>query len=210
MKINADLIKKYFFHAALVMSNHKDELIDMDSVVGDGDLGLTMSDGFKASHEAVKNNSETDMGKLLYIAGKTMASAVPSTMGTLIASGFMNAGKAMRGRLDGDTKDLADLFEAFYEGVAERGKAKLGDKTFLDAMYPAVQAIKEFVTSDAPFEEIAASACAAAEAGFRGTAGMIAIHGRAAIRGEASRSLIDPGAAVAWLMMCAMVRMLEK
>lgn len=210
MIIDADFIKKYLLCASLVMIEHCDELIDMDSVVGDGDLGLTMSDGFKAGYKAVENNQEIDIGKLLYTAGKTMASAVPSTMGTLMASGFMNAGKIMRGRLKGNTKDLSDLFEAFYDGVAARGKAKVGDKTFLDGMYPAVQLLKSFADGDVPFEEIASSVCVAAKEGYLGTVGMISVHGRAAARGEASRQLVDPGAAVAWLMMCALVKMSEK
>ena len=66
------------------MAANKQRLIELDGAVGDSDLGLTMTDGFRAAFDAVKDNPETDMGKLAYFAGKAMGSAVPSTMGTLM------------------------------------------------------------------------------------------------------------------------------
>ena len=82
---------------AVVMADHRDWLIQLDSVVGDSDLGLTMSDGFRAAADAVNKAPAADVGKTAYMAGKAMASAVPSTMGTLMASGLMNAGKMLKG-----------------------------------------------------------------------------------------------------------------
>ena len=119
-----------------------------------------------------------------------MASAVPSTMGTLMASGLMNAGKVLRGQEEADD---AEFFQAYLEGVQNRGKAQPGEKTFLDGLAPAVKALKEGKTP----EETAGIAWTA----FENTRGMLAMHGRMAIRGEASRDLLDPGAAVAALMM---------
>ena len=82
---------------AVVMADHRDWLIQLDSVVGDSDLGLTMSDGFRAAADAVNKAPAVDIGKTAYLAGKAMASAVPYTMGTLMASGLMNAGKTFKG-----------------------------------------------------------------------------------------------------------------
>lgn len=175
---------------AALMTEKKDWLIELDSVVGDSDLGLTMSDGFTAASEAASASGLTDVGRLSYQAGKAMATAVPSTMGTLMASGLMNAGKVLKGQEEaGD----AVFFQAYLEGVQNRGKAQLGEKTFLDGLAPAVDALKEGKTP----EETAEIAWAA----FENTKGMLAKHGRMAIRGEASRDLLDPGAAVAALMM---------
>lgn len=92
-----------------IMSENRDHLIEMDSIVGDGDLGLTMGDGFKAAYEKVADGSITDAGKLLYQAGKAMASAVPSTMGTLMASGLMQAGKVLKGTEMLENADVAKL-----------------------------------------------------------------------------------------------------
>lgn len=186
-----------------IMNENKEYLIDLDSVVGDGDLGLTMGDGFKAAYEAVKDGAETDAGKLLYQSGKAMSVAVPSTMGTLMASGLMQAGKVLKGKTELDNLDLVTVFQAYLDGVANRGKAKVGDKTFLDGLDPAVTALRESISSGKSLKEAAKQAAAAAEKGFENTTTMVAVHGRAATRGEASRSLKDPGAAVAMLLMKA-------
>ena len=71
-----------------IMAENKDKLIEMDGIVGDGDLGLTMSDGFKAAYDAVSDGAIADAGKLLFAAGKAMANKVPSTMGSLMATGL--------------------------------------------------------------------------------------------------------------------------
>lgn len=188
--MNADKLRGLLSAWAVLMTEKRDWLIELDSVVGDSDLGLTMSDGFTAASEAAAASDLTDVGKLSYQAGKAMATAVPSTMGTLMASGLMNAGKVLKGMEDAaDT----DFFQAYLEGVQNRGKAQIGEKTFLDGLQPAVEALKQGKTPQET-AEIAWDA-------FQHTKGMIAKHGRMAIRGEASRDLLDPGAAVAALMM---------
>ncbi len=191
-----------------IMAEHKDYLIDLDSVVGDGDLGLTMSDGFAAAYEAVHGTGETDSGKVLYNAGKAMSIAVPSTMGTLMASGLMQAGKRLRGNTQPGLAEFVELFDGYAEGVMGLGKAKVGDKTFLDGMVPAVEALKAASAAGKSLKEAADDAKAAAEKGFENTTTMIAVHGRAATRGEASRSLKDPGAAVAMLIMDAFAQVM--
>lgn len=185
------------------MAENRDYLIELDSVVGDGDLGLTMGDGFAAAYKAAGSFEGDDIGKLLYMSGKAMSTAVPSTMGTLMASGFMNAGKVLKGKTELNNTDIADLFKAYMDGVSGRGKAKIGDKTFLDGIAPAVEALYASVNDGKTLKECAEKAKEAAEKGFKNTATMLAVHGRAATRGEASRSLLDPGAAVAMLMMKA-------
>ena len=186
---------------AEVMKEKRDYLIDLDSIVGDGDLGLTMSDGFLAASEAIKDSSEPDIGKLAYFAGKAMSTAVPSTMGTLMASGFMAAGKVLKGKSELDSGGIAEFFIAYLEGVQSRGKAQVGDKTFIDGLYPAAQSLLSDAAADIDMLESAKKAAAAAHNGFLLTKGMLAKHGRAAARGEKSRELLDPGAAVADLMM---------
>jgi dihydroxyacetone kinase-like protein len=186
-----------------IMCKNKNYLIDLDGVAGDGDLGLTMSDGFTAAYKAVSSSEETDCGKLLYEAGKAMSAAVPSTMGTLMASGLMQAGKVLKGKTKLDFHDISELFAAYCEGVANRGKAKVGEKTFIDGLTPAVQSLKESEESGISIEEASHLAYGAARKGFYETTTMIAVHGRAAIRGAMSRDLEDPGAAVAMLMMKA-------
>jgi len=180
------------------MAANKQRLIELDGAVGDSDLGLTMTDGFRAAYDAVKDSPETDFGKLAYFAGKAMGSAVPSTMGTLMASGLMNAGKDLKGVESFKGCDWVKFFEAYFAGVQNRGKAQLGDKTFLDGLWPAVEALR---ANPDNLQTAAPLAAKAANDAFLATRGMLAKHGRMAIRGEQSREYLDPGAAVAALLM---------
>ncbi len=183
---------------AELMAANKQRLIDLDGAVGDSDLGLTMAGGFRAAYEAVKDNPETDVGKLAYQAGKAMGSAVPSTMGTLMASGLMNAGKELKGIESKEGIFWLRFFQAYFDGVQSRGKAQLGEKTFLDGLYPAVKALENNADDMTIAAQLAAKA---ANDAFLATKGMLAKHGRMAIRGEQSREYLDPGAAVAALLM---------
>lgn len=199
--MNATDLRALLARWARIMADKRDWLIELDSVVGDSDLGLTMSDGFRAASEAANACELTDVGKLCYQAGKAMATAVPSTMGTLMASGLMNAGKVLKGVEQLGSEQEAKLFEAYLEGVKNRGKAELGDKTFLDGLAPAVEVLTQAAKAGPIGAEAAQAAADAAWQAFENTRGMLAKHGRMAIRGEASRELLDPGAAVAALLM---------
>ncbi|MDD3058608.1 MAG: dihydroxyacetone kinase subunit L [Sphaerochaeta sp.] len=195
------IVQDFLASASALMTENRDRLIDLDSVVGDGDLGLTMSDGFKAAYESVRESGEADVGKLFYAAGKAMSIAVPSTMGTLMASGLMQVGKTFKGKTEVQTSEYAALFQAYFDGVSARGKAKVGEKTFLDGLFPAIGAMQEAIEAGRTAAQVAQAAAEAARKGYESTQGMIAVHGRAATRGESSRQLLDPGAAVAALLM---------
>lgn len=186
-----------------IMAENKDKLIAMDGIVGDGDLGLTMSDGFKAAYEAVEDGAISDAGKLLFAAGKAMANKVPSTMGSLMATGLKQAGKDLKGKEALEDADIVQVFASYEAGVAKLGGAKVGDKTFLDGIHPAVESLKASLDAGESLAEMAGKAAQAAEEGFKATTTMLAVHGRAATRGEASRELEDPGAYVAALIMKA-------
>lgn len=191
-----------------IMAENKDYLIELDSVVGDGDLGLTMKDGYATAYDVVLEKEESDLGKLLYTAGKTMGNAVPSTMGTLMAAGFMSAGKVLKGKKELSDKDCVSLFRGYMEGVANLGKAKVGEKTFLDGINPAVIAMEKAIMGGDDIKTAALKAEQAAKIGVKDTATMRAVHGRAAIRGDASIALIDPGATVAALLFEAFTKSL--
>ena len=170
---------------------------------------MTMGDGFEAAYRRASESRESDAGRILYQAGKAMAVAVPSTMGTLMASGWMQAGMQLKGKLSLEPEDIYTIFKAFEEGVAARGKAKVGDKTFLDGLDPAVKEMELSVRAGDPLDIMAQKAYRAAKRGFQDTTAMLAVHGRAAARGEASRTLSDPGAAVAVLMMKSLEETIE-
>lgn len=185
------------------MDENKEHLIELDSVAGDGDLGLTMTKGFRAAYEKAAASGETDAGCLLYNAGKAMSSAAPSTMGTLMALGLMQGGKILKGKSELTDEDIADFLVAYEEAVMTRGKAKLGEKTFLDGFDPGVKAMKEALKSGEDLASASQKAVTAAEDGFKAAKSMMAVHGKPAVKGEASRGMDDPGAAVAVLIMRA-------
>lgn len=198
---SANDFKLLMSHWADIMEANRNYLIQLDSVVGDGDLGLTMSDGFRAASDAIARQDQEDIGKLAYLAGKAMLTAVPSTMGTLMASGLMAAGKAVVGHKALDLEGVTAFFQGFCQGVMERGKAQPGEKTFLDGMVPAVESLQEDCKTGASLKNAALGAARCAHEGFLATRGMPAKHGRAAGRGEDSRDILDPGAAVADFLM---------
>lgn len=114
----------FLFELKEIMQANRDYLIDLDSVVGDGDLGLTMSDGFLAAYNAVKDSNETDCGKLLYFAGKAMGTAVPSTMGTLMASGLMRAGRELKVKQIYSPKILLPCSKRIWMGFPIEGRQR--------------------------------------------------------------------------------------
>lgn len=196
MTLDTQSLRPLFTEWARIMEANKSVLTELDSVVGDGDLGLTMSDGFAAAARYAQQSDERDLGRFFYMAGKAMASAVPSTMGTLMASGLMQAGKTFKGREALGLTEAGVLFQAWYDGVQQRGKAQPGEKTFLDGMAPALAAL---LVGEEPLAA-ARNALLQAQQGVQQTTTMVAKHGRAAIHGERSRTFVDPGAMVAQLL----------
>ena len=121
---------------------NRELLIELDSVMGDGDLGLTMAALFKAADEFAKDYSDEDIGTFLMKNGMLMAKTAPSTMGTLMATGFMRGGKALKGKTTVELDDMVLFWRSFTDGIAERGKSKVGEKTILDSLDPAATALE--------------------------------------------------------------------
>lgn len=183
-----------------LMEDRKAFLIELDGKVGDSDLGLTMSKGFAAAADAVAGATEPP-GRLLMKAGMAMAKAAPSTMGTLLATGFMRGGKAIEGAERVATGEMRRFWEAFLNGILERGKAKPGEKTVVDALKPAVLALVEAEAASAPLSAALQAAADAAAKGVLATKEMIAQHGKAACFQEKTRGLPDAGATVGGMLL---------
>lgn len=177
------------------MEENKSRLIEMDQAIGDGDLGLTMANGFAGAAKDVAGlaETETEPGRLFLKAGMAINKHAPSTMGTLMATGFMRGGKAVAGKTALDSRDLAVFFQAFLQGLLERGKAKPGDKTVVDAATPAADAAAK--AAGQPLAAAIAAIQAGAEEGLEATKTMMSQHGKAAVFREKTIGLIDPGCA---------------
>jgi phosphoenolpyruvate---glycerone phosphotransferase subunit DhaL len=177
-----------------VMAEKKDELITLDGAMGDGDLGLTMEKGFAAAHDEAEKTEEADLGKFLMKIGMAIAKAAPSTMGTLIATGFMSGGKAVMGAAALGAKQMAAFWDAFAAGIMQRGKSKPGEKTVVDVLLPAAEAFKGRVAAGAGLADAFSALTKAAAEGREKAKDMIAQHGRLAYYQEQSRGRDDPGA----------------
>jgi len=186
------------------MAENFDLLTELDAAAGDGDLGITMSKGFAAAAKAAEGYTEKDAGRLLLLAGMAIAKEAPSTLGTLIASGLMKAGKEVAGKEAVGLAESAQALGGFVRGIMERGKCKPGEKTIVDALLPAVEALQA-AGADEAFGEAWQAALAAAEKGLEATKQMKAVHGRAAYQGDNSIGKVDPGATVGVMLVRAVV-----
>ncbi len=198
-KILFDQIPDMFSCIADVFEEKKDELGEIDARLGDGDLGLTMSKGFSALPDILREESGGaggDIGKLLMKAGMKMSSLIPSTMGFLMSTGIMEGGKALRGMTEIDGAALAKLLEGFAAGVKKRGNCEPGQRTIYDAVSPAAQAASAAVEDnpDASLAEVINAAAGAAESGMESTKDMVPVFGKAAVHAAQSEGVPDQGA----------------
>ncbi|MBB3771653.1 dihydroxyacetone kinase-like protein [Angulomicrobium tetraedrale] len=180
-------------------------LIALDGKVGDSDLGITMAKSFAAAYDAVAaEGPAAGLTKLLRSAGATMAKTAPSTMGTLTATGFLRGAKALEGKDAIGTPELAAFWRAYTTGIAERGKAKVGDKTILDVLDPVARVLEAQAASGAALAPALAAAAEEAEAALERTKTLVAQHGKAAAFQEKTRGLQDAGATVGVLLVKTM------
>ena len=188
----------------------KNELTALDAELGDGDLGRTISRGFAAIKDdlTAAESPESDLGKLLYKEGKTFSNTAPSSFGALFATLLMKGGMALKGKESATFGEIADAAQTALEALMERGKAKIGDKTMLDALHPAIEAMRS-VKTDATLLAFFLAAADAAQRGAEETKNMQSQIGRASWQGERSAGKMDPGARAIAMMLQAAAAYLE-
>ena len=193
--------------ASAAVAAEADHLTQLDSAIGDGDHGVNMTRGFRAVLEAV-DGVEEPPGKQLILAGKTLVSKVGGASGPLWGTALRRAGRAVGGAEELDGPRLVDALAAGLAGVVELGAAEPGDKTMVDALGPAIDALREALDGGRPLEDALGAAADAAEAGARATVPMQARKGRASYLGERSVGHQDPGATSTAVIMRALGRAL--
>ncbi|GLU26004.1 dihydroxyacetone kinase subunit L [Brucella sp. NBRC 12950] len=188
-----------------LFAEQREFLIALDGKIGDSDLGITMSKAFAAASETAHAEGEAaGIDKLLRTAGATMARVAPSTMGTLTATGFLRASKVCDGIDELGTAEIAAFWRAYRDGIAERGKAKVGDKTLLDVLDPIAVTLEAQASAGASLADALAAAAKAAEDALEATKTMVAQHGKAAAFQEKTIGLQDAGATVGMLLITSM------
>jgi dihydroxyacetone kinase-like protein len=184
------------------------ELTRLDSAIGDADHGTNMSRGFRAVRERVLTQDGFDLSTLFKQTGMTLISTVGGAGGPLYGTVFLRMGQAAAGK-DGLTlEEVADALAAALEGVQARGKAQLGDKTMVDALGPAVDALRSAVAAGSEAPAALRAAAGAAQGGAEATIPMLARKGRASYLGERSIGHQDPGATSTALMVLSLAEAL--
>ncbi len=174
--------------------------------MGDGDLGITLSKiGAALQEYAATIPVEGDIGKWLGKAGMTANKAGSSSFGTLLATALMRAGRVTGGKDELSPADIVEIFSAADDGVQERGKAQLGDKTVIDALHPANEAFAAAVAAGAPLGEAGQAALEAAIAGRDLVTPLRSKIGRASWVGERTEGKIDPGCEALIIMLRAIL-----
>jgi dihydroxyacetone kinase-like protein len=182
-----------------------DHLTQLDSAIGDGDHGVNMTRGFRAVVAALDGNEEPP-GHQLIVAGKTLVSTVGGASGPLWGLALRRAGRAVGDAPEVDGDALVQALGAALAAVVELGAAEPGDKTMVDALGPAIEALGERLTSGDELEDALKAAAEAADAGARATTPMQARKGRASYLGERSVGHQDPGATSTALIVRALGR----
>ena len=195
----ADLVA-YLEAVATRIHEQRAYLTQLDSPIGDADHGTNLDRGFSAVAIKLPEVRDSDLGTALKMVGMTLVGTVGGASGPLYGTAFLRAGGVLAGRDTAEFADLVAALRAAYEGVQQRGKARRGEKTMLDALGPAVEALE--ADRDAGTDPLQAvrNAVTAAEHGLQATIPMLATKGRASYLGERSIGHQDPGATSTFLM----------
>ena len=200
MTITYAAIQDWMKRFAAEMAENRAYLSRLDGAIGDGDHGTNMDRGMKKALERLQATDSEDIGASLKAVGMALVSSVGGAAGPLYGTLFLQMGQSAAGRSELDLAGFTDALDAGVQGVIKRGKAEPGDKTMVDALGPALQALREAGSDD----DVAGALKRAAEAareGMEATVPMVARKGRASYLGERSVGHQDPGATSSHLLL---------
>ena len=183
-----------------LVAEHRAELTELDSAIGDADHGTNMDRGMQAVCAKLDAAAEGAADELFKTVGMTLVSSIGGASGPLYGTFFLRFGTACgpRAELSGD--DVVKAFRAGVEGLVARGKPELGDKTMFDSLHPALGALDEAIAQGVSHADAFVAAWQAAVRGRDDTIPMVARKGRASYLGERSAGHQDPGATSAALL----------
>ncbi|MFJ5876523.1 dihydroxyacetone kinase subunit DhaL [Streptomyces sp. S1] len=190
----AEFLVRWLTAVAEDVDREADRLTELDSAIGDADHGANLKRGFAAVAETLAKEPPGTPGAVLTTAGRQLISTVGGASGPLYGTLLRRAGKALGDDVRVGRERLAEALGAGVAAVSQLGGAQVGDKTMLDALVPAVEALPESC----------AAARAAAEEGALATVPLRARKGRASYLGERSVGHQDPGATSSALLFAAL------
>jgi len=188
---------------AAVVADNKEYLTKLDQAIGDGDHGTNMNRGMQAALGKIDGLDDADPGTLLKTIGMALISSVGGAGGPLYGTLFLQMGTAVTGKAELEPADWAAALDAAVNGVQARGKAEPGDKTMVDALLPARDALAAALGDGASLGDALRRSADAAEEGMQQTTPLVARKGRASYLGERSAGHQDPGATSSYLLLRA-------
>lgn len=177
-----------------VVAAHRDELVELDRMIGDGDHGENLQRGFQTFVVALSRSMPESPGGLLKLLATTLISTVGGAAGPLYGTACLRAAASLGDAAELTAEQAVAALKAALGGVVARGKAEIGDKTMVDALSPAVDAAIEALADGADVAAVLAAAADAADKGAELTVPLVARKGRASYLGERSAGHLDPGA----------------
>jgi dihydroxyacetone kinase-like protein len=203
VSITASDVRDWIVRYAADVAEHRAELVKLDTAIGDGDHGTNMDRGMRKAVEKLDGLQSDDIGTVLKTVGMALVSSVGGAAGPLYGTFFLRMAMASDGRKELDLAGWGDALDAGVKGVQARGKAEPDDKTMVDALLPAVAALREAEREGAALGDALRRSAAAAEEGMRATIPLEARKGRASYLGPRSVGHQDPGATSAHLLLSA-------
>jgi dihydroxyacetone kinase-like protein len=188
--VNRDSVIDWMTRFAAEMSEHRQELVRLDTAIGDGDHGTNMDRGMRKVMEKLASSEPADPGAVLKSVSMALISSVGGAAGPLYGTLFLQIGAGLGSEAEVELPAFAQAWRKGLDGVRARGKAEPGDKTMIDALIPAVEALETASDLDSGLR----AATQAAEDGMKATIPLVARKGRASYLGERSKDHQDPGA----------------
>jgi len=200
MSVSYDDADRWVRAFATTIAENKEYLTELDSAIGDADHGINMDRGMQAVLPKIDALETNDIGLLFKTVGMTLVSTVGGAGGPLYGTLFLQLGIATGGLTELDAKAWLEALTAAVSGVQARGKAEPNDKTMLDALIPARDALADAVGEGAGLTDALRRSTKAAEEGMKATIPLVARKGRASYLGERSAGHQDPGATSSHLL----------
>ena len=203
MAITRDGVVEWMRRFAGEMDEHRQELVRLDTAIGDGDHGTNMDRGMRKALEKLDSADAADAGAVLKTVAMALVSSVGGAAGPLYGTLFLQMGMATAGRGELDLAGWSAALEAGVKGVQARGKAEPEDKTMIDALLPALDALRAAEADGADLGDALRRSAGAAEEGMKATIPLEARRGRASYLGPRSVGHQDPGATSSHLLLAA-------
>ncbi len=210
MSVTREQIVTWLEKTAVVLDANKQYLTDLDAAIGDADHGINMTRGFTKVMEKLPTVTDKDIGNILKTVGMTLISSVGGASGPLYGTFYMRAGTAVAAKEELSNEDLAAMLQAGVDGIVQRGRAELEDKTMIDAWFPAMVALKTAVDNGDTITGALQKTVAAAEQGMKATIPLKARKGRASYLGDRSIGHQDPGATSTHLILNALLETVQE